>query len=276
MRILRIPEKWSKSSSPKRRKKTRRNIPIRHLENEIENTVQNTVTNTVPATNSYIVSQPERGYATEPSKLYAKGIIDLLNQETALEIGQFAIVTENEELNSYLEAGVKVRIQQDVVGDYADCDNISGCGVQLVVDGGYNTATDGMSDYRHPRTVIGRKADGTIVLATVDGRQSSSNMHGMTLMEMAATMQYYGCVNAWKFDGGGSATLVARDEMGYIQTINVPSDAGDGTERRVGNAILMVVRDPGFNCYKKNSTETSVTFNKKNDSDVFEKSVRIL
>ena len=221
----------------------------------LEGDKRNTVTNTVPATNSYIVSQPERGYATEPSKLYAKGIIDLLNQETALEIGQFAIVTENEELNSYLEAGVKVRIQQDVVGDYADCDNISGCGVQLVVDGGYNTATDGMSDYRHPRTVIGRKADGTIVLATVDGRQEAKDMYGMTYEELSAMMMYYGCEEAFNLDGGGSTTMIIRNGNGGFDVMNSPSDGG---QRNDANAILVVV--PEMKLYVNEVTDTTIDF----------------
>ena len=221
----------------------------------LEGDKRNTVTNTVPATNSYIVSQPERGYATEPSKLYAKGIIDLLNQETALEIGQFAIVTENEELNSYLEAGVKVRIQQDVVGDYADCDNISGCGVQLVVDGGYNTATDGMSDYRHPRTVIGRKADGTIVLATVDGRQEALDMYGMTYEELSAMMMYYGCEEAFNLDGGGSTTMIIRNGNGGFDVMNSPSDGG---QRNDANAILVVV--PEMKLYVNEVTDTTIDF----------------
>lgn len=221
----------------------------------LEGDKRNTVTNTVPATNSYIVSQPDRGYATEPSKLYAKGIIDLLNQETALEIGQFAIVTENEELNSYLEAGVKVRIQQDVVGDYADCDNISGCGVQLVVDGGYNTATDGMSDYRHPRTVIGRKADGTIVLATVDGRQEALDMYGMTYEELSAMMMYYGCEEAFNLDGGGSTTMIIRNGNGGFDVMNSPSDGG---QRNDANAILVVV--PEMKLYVNEVTDTTIDF----------------
>ena len=110
----------------------------------LEGETRKTITNTVPATNSYLIKSQERGYATEPTKLYGKGVIDSVNEELALEIGQFAVVTANEDAQNYLGNGVKVRVQQDIIGDYAECDNVSGCGVQLVIDGSYNSATDGM------------------------------------------------------------------------------------------------------------------------------------
>ena len=95
-------------------------------------------------------------------------------------------------------------------------------------------------------------------MTVIDGTSSS----GMTLSEAGVFMKEIGCVNAWNFDGGGSATLVARlDEK--IKTINIPSDAGDGTERRVGNALLMVVRDPGFTVNTNKTTPSSIVIDRK-------------
>ena len=87
-------------------------------------------------------------------------------------------------------------------------------------------------------------------------------------------MKEIGCVDAWDFDGGGSATLIARDEYGNIQTINTPSDGNQGVERRVGNALLMVVRDPGFVFSLADSTPTTVSLKKKT-GDIFEKMTNI-
>ena len=221
----------------------------------LEDETRKTITNTVPATNSYLIKSQERGYATEPTKLYGKGVIDSINEELALEIGQFAIVTANEDVQNYLGNGVKVRVQQDIIGDYAECDNVSGCGVQLVIDGGYNSATDGMSDYRHPRTVIGRKADGTIVLGTVDGRQEASNMYGMTYEELSAMMMYYGCEEAFNLDGGGSTTMIIRNNNGGFDVMNTPSDGG---QRNDANAILVVV--PEMKLYLNEVTDSTVDF----------------
>ena len=200
------------------------------------------------------------------------------------KVNEFYLVSKDGSLDDF-EMNSYVKIQKDFVGEYADIYNSATYYWQILEDGKVlfegHTNAQKRQEYidQYPgcdisyitatksRCLFGVRADGSYVMAVIGGSTSS----GATLSEAAVYMKELGCVDAWDFDGGGSATLVARDEMGYIQTINVPSDAGDGTERRVGNAILMVVRDPGFNCYKKNSTETSVTFNKKTDSDVFTK-----
>jgi len=120
------------------------------------------------------------------------------------------------------------------------------------------------------RCLFGIKADGSYVMAVIGGSTSS----GMTLSEAAYYMKEIGCVDAWDFDGGGSATLIARDEYGNIQTINTPSDGNQGVERRVGNALLMVVRDPGFVFSLADSTPTTVSLKKKT-GDIFEKMTNI-
>lgn len=58
--------------------------------------------------------------------------------------------------------------------------------------------------------LIWRKADGSYVMTCISGSTSS----GMTLSEAAYFMKEIGCVNAWDFDGGGSATIIARNDEG--------------------------------------------------------------
>jgi large repetitive protein len=83
---------------------------------------------------------------------------------------------------------------------------------------------------RHPRTAIGVRADGTIVLAVVDGRQEGYSV-GMTLRETANLMRELGTVDALNLDGGGSTTLVTAAGI-----VNRPSDAD---ERPVANALVV-------------------------------------
>jgi hypothetical protein len=90
---------------------------------------------------------------------------------------------------------------------------------------------------RHPRTAVGIRADGTIVLVVVDGRQEGYSV-GMTLEETAVLMRELGAVDALNLDGGGSTTLVTAAGI-----INRPSDA---RERPVANAV--VVRGGGAGC----------------------------
>ena len=213
------------------------------------------VTATVPAENSYIVENQERGYANSGTQFYGRGEVTSIDTAKELYVGQFAVVTENEEVQALLDAKPLVRIQQNVIGDYADCDNISGCGAQLVVNGEYVANSDGMSHYRHPRTVIGKKSDGSIVMVTVDGRQADSGMYGMTYDELSAMMMYYGVEEAYNLDGGGSTTMIIRNGKGGFDVKNTPSDGG---ERHDANGILVVV--PEMKIYVDKVTDKTVEF----------------
>lgn len=93
--------------------------------------------------------------------------------------------------------------------------------------GGFNRQT--FIERRHPRTAVGRTAQGEVIWLTVDGRQPQSQ--GATLSELAQILARYGAVDAINLDGGGSTTLVVRNLV-----VNSPSD---GVERPVSNAWLV-------------------------------------
>lgn len=89
---------------------------------------------------------------------------------------------------------------------------------------------------RHPRTAIGIKADGKVILLTVDGRQENSA--GMSLHELTKTMRYLGCVDAINLDGGGSTTLWTEKNG----VVNYPSDNKKWDhegERKVANVVIL-------------------------------------
>jgi hypothetical protein len=90
---------------------------------------------------------------------------------------------------------------------------------------------------RHPRTAVGLRADGTVLLVVVDGRQPGHSA-GMTLPELTGLLLELGAVDALNLDGGGSTTLVVRGRI-----VNRPSDP---VERPVTNAL--VVRSTGGGC----------------------------
>ncbi len=93
--------------------------------------------------------------------------------------------------------------------------------------GGFNRTT--FTERRHPRTAIGRTAQGEILWVTVDGRQPHSQ--GASLPELAQIMVRLGAVEAINLDGGGSSTLVVHNLI-----LNSPSD---GPERPVANMLLV-------------------------------------
>ncbi len=69
-----------------------------------------------------------------------------------------------------------------------------------------------------PRTVIGQKADGSVLFIVIDGRSIKS--YGATLKEVQDIMLEKGAVNAANLDGGSSATMYYDGKV-----INTPSDA---------------------------------------------------
>ena len=76
---------------------------------------------------------------------------------------------------------------------------------------------------RAPRTGVGIKADGTVLLMVVDGRSRYSA--GMSLNEFARYLKRFGAVSAVNLDGGGSSEMVLDGKI-----MNRPSD---GSERPV-------------------------------------------
>lgn len=76
---------------------------------------------------------------------------------------------------------------------------------------------------RAPRTALGLKKDGTLLLLVVDGRSSASA--GLTLTELAQYLVKLGAVSAVNYDGGGSSEMVINGKI-----VNNPSD---GRERAV-------------------------------------------
>ncbi len=111
-------------------------------------------------------------------------------------------------------------------------------GGDLLVENG--KIKEGIVDEAHekqnnPRTAVGAKADGTILFFATDGKQSGYST-GLTLNELAATMQELGCVTALNLDGGGSTTVAIKHSgANKVLTVSRPSD---GSERSLANAIL--------------------------------------
>ena len=93
---------------------------------------------------------------------------------------------------------------------------------------------------RHPRTAVGIRSDGTILLFVVDGRSKESE--GMSLDELTKTLRWLGCTDVLNMDGGGSTTLYLKNWPNN-GIVNYPIDNGrfdHRGERGVSNAILVV------------------------------------
>ncbi|MDR0424820.1 MAG: S-layer homology domain-containing protein [Clostridiales Family XIII bacterium] len=96
----------------------------------------------------------------------------------------------------------------------------------------------------NPRTCIGIKRDGSVMLYVLDGRQAGVS-GGLGLTDVAKHMIALGCVVVANLDGGGSSTMVVR-EPGRDDRAVTKNSPSDGKQRAVANGLFYVYR-PGQN-----------------------------
>ena len=154
-----------------------------------------------------------------------------------LKEGQFTLVAHGTKIQqlSELEPGERITIKLSTAGfDWEKIENAVSGGSFLLRDGNIFVDAenqgfgDAFANTRHPRTAVGRTAEGDLVFAAIDGRQNMSA--GATLSEAAEIMQSLGCRDALNLDGGGSTTM---NILGL--NVNRPSDKAG--ERPVANTI---------------------------------------
>ncbi len=92
-----------------------------------------------------------------------------------------------------------------------DCVNInSNIGPFLIINGELQDVS-GVGGGLNPRTAIGQRADGAVLLLAVDGRQANSL--GASFSDLMYIMNEYGAVNASTMDGGTSTQMCYNGEI---------------------------------------------------------------
>lgn len=81
-------------------------------------------------------------------------------------------------------------------------------GPALIING--QPVTEGLGSGINPRTAIGQREDGAVLMLVVDGRQITSL--GANLEDLQSIMIEFGAVNAANLDGGSSSQMIYRGE----------------------------------------------------------------
>ncbi len=163
-------------------------------------------------------------------------VVESVNQQTGsapIPKGKIVITVDAKapaefyEPISTLKVGEKVTINFSADGDKRWNDvqvGMGSVGGRLLKNGEVN---EDLPTGAAPRTAIGIKDDGSIVLYTIDGRQSGHS-YGVQLKTLAKRMKELGCTDAINLDGGGSTEMVVQ-LPGYENSmlINKPSDGGE-------------------------------------------------
>lgn len=93
-------------------------------------------------------------------------------------------------------------------------------GPALIINGEpalYSGAGGGLN----PRSAIGQRADGAVLLLCIEGRKTSSM--GATMADLIDIMVQYGAVNAYNLDGGMSSSMFLYGEE-IVDNANIRSD----------------------------------------------------
>lgn len=136
-----------------------------------------------------------------------------------------------------IKAGDTVNIE--IKPRYGDSYQAYSCG-SMLVSSGKSVVPDrdrwaGTLLNRDPRTAIGIKADGKMVLIVVDGRQPGYSS-GMTGKELADYLIRLGVKEAAMLDGGATSQILVEGSLK-----NRPSDRG--MERPVAGAFIVKLKD---------------------------------
>jgi hypothetical protein len=173
-------------------------------------------------------------------RYFGSGVLE--NQtdvDMTVEDHTFVIVGHDFNEDDFITALDYVVVQRKLGCGFEDVRFAVGVYDELVTDGIPVTHLDyGLDpEWKHPRTAIGQKEDGTVFFVTVDGRNKPLGMDGVNLYELAQIMVYFGADKAYNIDGGGSTTMALKNTEGTYDIMNTPSD---GTVRAVTNGVYLV------------------------------------
>ena len=104
-----------------------------------------------------------------------------------------------------IEELIKTEKIRDAVTFQEESSDANNHFVKLIING-EERAVDGKGSGANPRTAIGQRADGTVLLLVTDGRGASGHL-GATAADLIKIMKEYGAVNAANLDGGSSSSM---------------------------------------------------------------------
>jgi len=113
-----------------------------------------------------------------------------------------------------LETFIKEEGIRDAVAFQDEASDSNNHFVPLVINGEARELK-GTGSGSNPRTAIGQRADGAILLLVTDGRGSSGHL-GATASDLINIMLDYNAVNAANLDGGSSSCMYYKDQ--YLMT----------------------------------------------------------
>ncbi len=188
-------------------------------------------------------------------KAHVTNIFNVTNTQTFEPTRKvsYLVVAQGLESKIQLDTQVVLGFTKSEDGRWNYYTTILGARHALVEDGNIPSTvaqeTSNGATGRVPRTAIGVKHDGKVMIVSVEDLQYGSSRTGVTvntgvnLKELADFMRYYGAYDAANFDGGGSTQMLAN--INGTMTVKVRSSDyapafNTANSRSVMNTILVV------------------------------------
>lgn len=115
------------------------------------------------------------------------------------------IIDLNGKNKSEVEKVIKDEKIRDAVAFQEESSDANNHFVKLIINGEARE-TKGSGSGANPRTAIGQRADGAVLLLVTDGRGGNGHL-GATAADLIEIMSEYGAVNAANIDGGSSSAM---------------------------------------------------------------------
>lgn len=178
-------------------------------------------------------------------------VTEVVHGEGALDIGEDEYVLTSADASGYSFIFNDFKVG-DLVTLNTSCEDpalseaqwAGGVGDILIQDGAITDSSKWTykNDGRQPRSAIGMKEDGTLLVYAVDGRQSGYSI-GLSEMDLADELLKQGCVWAVNVDGGGSTAMsVWLPGQSGSSLQSVPSG---GQPRGCATYLLLVTDEEG-------------------------------
>ena len=216
-------------------------------------------------------------------RLFVKGVVSNvskeLGQNTVIPQGSVYLVAKDDSLD-HIKLGDNLRCQYHLTGEWEDVYNTTGYYAKILDNGTSLFFESSKDDYtnvvgdpfyincKKNRTVVGLREDGSTIFMTIEYRKDGN--YGASYYECAEYLRSVGCTDGWVLDGGGSTSMALRQPSGDFKLI---AGGSDGHERSNGNAMLLVVKDPGITPRMSNVSRFAATIDLIDNDSPFRKDV---
>lgn len=181
-----------------------------------------------------------RPYNGDPVYASGSGINNI--ESPQVPSNHFVVISNS--FNEIIENGDRVVFQAKLEGYENVMSATSTYASSIIMKDGEVAPNNDLN--RHPRTGIGIKENGDVIFIVVDGRDRLTPKDGVKLPELGNLMKLHGAVEAYNYDGGGSSTLMLRNEVEdgtVLERFDILNQLSDNRLRSLSTGFLVVKGD---------------------------------